>query len=98
MGELGDEGSLDAGQSGGGPSPSDVAAAVSQVMGFLEICDGDFEGAGAAFGGGSRAALVYNLCTLYDLESDQSAKKKRVVKEMVERFLGDDFPQDTLKL
>lgn len=42
--------------------------------------------------------LAYNLCTLYDLESDGATKKKRVVKDMVERFLGDDFPQENLKL
>lgn len=35
--------------------------------------------------------LVYNLCTLYDLESTESNEKKMVISSLAHRFRGDDF-------
>jgi tetratricopeptide (TPR) repeat protein len=42
--------------------------------------------------------LVYNLSTLYDLESENSGNKKKVIMMMINRFAGDDFPTSALKL
>ncbi len=42
--------------------------------------------------------VVYNLCTLYDLESDKSIVKKRVIRALVARFKGEDFNLSALKL
>jgi tetratricopeptide (TPR) repeat protein len=42
--------------------------------------------------------LVFNLSTLYDLESENSGNKKKVIMMMINRFVGDDFPTSALKL
>lgn len=35
--------------------------------------------------------LVYNLCTMYDLESTESNEKKMIISSLAHRFKGDDF-------
>lgn len=42
--------------------------------------------------------VVYNLCTLYDLETDKSMAKKRIIRALVARFKGEDFNLSALKL
>jgi tetratricopeptide (TPR) repeat protein len=42
--------------------------------------------------------VVFNLCTLYDLQSEQNLQKKKVLHAVVQRFKGDHFPQKYLKL
>jgi tetratricopeptide (TPR) repeat protein len=42
--------------------------------------------------------LIYNLTTMYDLESENSGNKKKVIMMMINRFAGDDFPTSALKL
>eukprot|EP01006_Ploeotia_vitrea_P030325 TRINITY_DN62788_c0_g1_i1.p1 TRINITY_DN62788_c0_g1~~TRINITY_DN62788_c0_g1_i1.p1 ORF type:complete len:454 (-),score=13.43 TRINITY_DN62788_c0_g1_i1:497-1858(-) len=44
--------------------------------------------------------VVYNLCTLYDLQVENSvaAHKKRVVQALAHKFIGDHFPPKALKL
>jgi hypothetical protein len=42
--------------------------------------------------------IVSNLCTLYDLKSDNSADRKKSVLSMVAKYAGDDFDFSVIKL
>eukprot|EP00761_Pharyngomonas_kirbyi_P004597 gb/GECH01004602.1/.p1 GENE.gb/GECH01004602.1/~~gb/GECH01004602.1/.p1 ORF type:complete len:404 (+),score=107.90 gb/GECH01004602.1/:1-1212(+) len=42
--------------------------------------------------------VVFNLCTLYELEGDSNQEKKHVINALVRRFKGDNFPSSALKL
>ncbi|KAL0480442.1 trafficking protein particle complex subunit 12 [Acrasis kona] len=42
--------------------------------------------------------IVYNLSTMYDLESENSAVKKKTIMTMIGRYCGDDFPTSAVKL
>ena len=45
-------------------------------------------------------ALVFNLCTLYDLSSDNraSARKKRVLQGVAERYMLDDIDPASFRI
>jgi len=42
--------------------------------------------------------MISNLCTLYDLKSDNSADRKKSVLAMVAKYAGDDFDFSVIKL
>jgi len=42
--------------------------------------------------------LVFNLCTLYDLQSDNSLDKKKILFQLITRCASDDFDISILKL
>jgi hypothetical protein len=42
--------------------------------------------------------VVSNLCTLYDLESDNSAQKKKGLLAIIAQFASDDFDTSTVKV
>lgn len=43
-------------------------------------------------------ALIFNLCTLYDLASDRSADKKKNIMGLVAKFASDSFDFRVLKI
>jgi lipoprotein NlpI len=42
--------------------------------------------------------IVFNLCTLYDLKSDNSTEKKKSIMNLVAKFGSDSFDFSVLKL
>jgi len=42
--------------------------------------------------------LVFNLCTLYDLKSENSQEKKKSIMSLITRFATDSFDYSVLKL
>lgn len=42
--------------------------------------------------------LIFNLCTLYDLKSDNSVDKKKSIMALVAKFAPDSFDFSVLKL
>lgn len=42
--------------------------------------------------------VLFNLCTLYELESSRASQKKAALLEMVSQHKGDSFPVASLKL
>eukprot|EP00667_Euglena_gracilis_P011741 EG_transcript_12011 len=43
-------------------------------------------------------AVIFNLCSMYDLQSEQGASKKKVLQSVVQRYKGDFFPVKYLRL
>eukprot|EP00668_Euglena_longa_P000312 GGOE01000407.1.p1 GENE.GGOE01000407.1~~GGOE01000407.1.p1 ORF type:complete len:392 (-),score=100.59 GGOE01000407.1:111-1286(-) len=41
--------------------------------------------------------VVFNLCSMYDLQSEQGAQKKKVLQAVVQRYKGDFFPAKYLR-
>ena len=48
--------------------------------------------------GGAQDVVVFNLCTLYDLESDNSAAKKKALLAIISQFASDDFDSSAVKV
>ncbi len=42
--------------------------------------------------------VVFNLCTLYDLESDSSGVKKKALLAIISQFSSDDFDTSGIKV
>ena len=42
--------------------------------------------------------LLFNLCTLYELDSSRSTQKKQALLGMVNQLKGDGFNKDCLKM
>lgn len=42
--------------------------------------------------------IVFNLCTMYDLKSDNSHEKKRTLMSLISSYASDTFDYSVLKL